>query len=304
MKKTTLCLVLSVLVLSSCTTIAVRPTPGEQVDVVIPAGDSYIVGTVTYPTDLAEPVPAVLLLPGFLGERDELPVAGTFSPQEGGRPLGIWEMTAIALAKQGFASLRIDYRNSGRAPGKWEDATVTRQLEDALTALKWLSENPAVDGSRLGVCGLSQGGALASLMSGDPMVNTVVLWSAAADFSWLPTFVPEEKRPLIESDGIVTFNVPWGEEVTMRRAYFDSVEGLDPLAAISEFSGPLLSVAGSGDVVVAPQPEVARSFLDAHEGPQSLVVLDADHTFNSFIGPEAMEEAIAVTLEWLEMHLR
>ena len=243
-------------------------------------------------------------LSGFMGERDELSVAGTFSAQEGGRPLGIWEMTAVALAQEGFASLRIDYRNSGRSPGKWEDATVTDQLEDALTALRWLANNPAVDGTRLAVCGLSQGGAVASLISSDPLVHTIILWSAAADFSWLPNFVPENKRSLIESEGIVTFNVPWGEEVTMKNAYFDSVEGLDPLAGIAQFSGPLLSVAGSGDVVVAPQPAVAQSFLNAHDGPESLVLLDADHTFNSFIGPEAMEEAIAVTLEWLEIHLR
>lgn len=52
-------------------------------------------------------------------------------------------------------------------------------------------------------------------------------------------------RPKIESDGIVTFVVPWGKEVTMGRAYFDSVATLDPLDGISRFSGPLLSVVGS-----------------------------------------------------------
>lgn len=285
--------------LGSCMTIAVVPTPGEQVDVVIPSGDSYVVGTVTYPRELAAPVPAVLLLPGFLGERDELPVAGTASVQEGGRPLGIWELTALALAEQGFASLRIDYRNSGRSPGRWQDATVTDQLDDARRALRWLADNPAVDGARLAVCGLSQGGAVAALISSDPLVHAVVLWSAAADFTWLTAFVPPEVRPRIESEGIVTFAVPWGEEVTMGRAYFDSVATLDPLDGIARFSGPLLAVAGSNDVVIAPQPAVAQRFLDAHDGPQSLVVLEADHTFDSFVGPEALEEAIGVTTAWL-----
>lgn len=289
--------------LGSCTTIPVAPTPGEQVDVIIRSGDSYFVGTATYPQDLTEPVPAVLLLPGFLGERDELPVAGTASVQEGGRPLGIWEMTAIALADAGFASLRIDYRNSGRSPGRWQDATVTDQLDDARRALRWLADNPAVDGTRLALTGLSQGGAVAALISSDPLVDTVVLWSAAADFAWLTEFVPQELRPRIESDGIVTFNVPWGEQVTMGRAYFDSVASLDPLAGIAQFEGPLLSVAGSNDVVVAPQPAVAQSFLDAHSGPQSLVVLEADHTFDSFVGPASMEAAIEATLAWLEQHL-
>ncbi len=303
MKRAIVIPLVSAVLLGSCATIAVVPTPGEQVDVVIPSGDSYVVGTVTYPEDLTEPVPAVLLLPGFLGERDELPVAGTASVQEGGRPLGIWEMTAVALAEAGFASLRIDYRNSGRSPGRWQEATVTDQLDDARRALRWLADNPAVDDARLAVCGLSQGGAVAALISSDPLVHSVVLWSAAADFEWLTEFVPQDVRPMIESDGFVTFNVPWGEEVTMGRAYFDSVANLDPLVEISRFSGPLLSVAGSGDVVISPQPAVAQRFLDAHDGPQSLVVLEADHTFDSFVGPEAMEEAISVTMAWLAEHL-
>ena len=90
-----------------------------------------------------------------------------------------------------------------------------------------------------------------------------------------------------------------GEEVTMGRAYFDSVATLDPLDGIARFSGPLLSVAGSNDVVIAPQPAVAQRFLDAHDGPQSLVVLEADHTFDSFVGPDALEQAIGVTTAWL-----
>lgn len=89
----------------------------------------------------------------------------------------------------------------------------------------------------------------------------------------------------------------------MGRAYFDSVAALDPVAGISRFSGPLLALAGRDDVVVAPQPAVAQRFLDAHDGPQSLVVLEADHTFNSFVGPEALEEAIGVTAAWLAEHL-
>lgn len=88
MKKLIVSLILLALLLGSCATIAVQPTPGEQVDVIITAGDSYVVGTVTYPADLSEPVPAVLLLPGFMGERDELPVTGTFSMEEGEAPWG------------------------------------------------------------------------------------------------------------------------------------------------------------------------------------------------------------------------
>lgn len=77
------------------------------------------------------------------------------------------------------------------------------------------------------------------------------------------------------------------------------------LAAMAGFDGPLLSIAGSGDTVVVPQPEVAQRFLDAHEnGPEKLVVLETDHTFNSFVEPDGVAEAISVTLDWLRQHLQ
>ncbi|MCG8454007.1 MAG: prolyl oligopeptidase family serine peptidase [Spirochaetales bacterium] len=287
----------------STASLPVVVTPGEHVDVFIPSGESYAVGTMAYPEELAEPVPAVLLLPGFMGERDELPVTGTYSPQEGGRPLGMWELTSHALADEGMASLRIDYRNSGRAPGKWEDATVTRELEDVYAALAWLQANPAVDASRIAICGLSQGGALAALASGDDAVSAVVLWSAAADLSEIEGFVPQEQRPELHEKGIVTFQVPWGEEVTMKKAYFDSVEGLDPLAGIAAFDGPLLSLGGTQDQLISPQPDVAQSFLDVHDGPEDLGVIEADHTFNNFMGPDVMIEVATATAQWLKANL-
>jgi len=56
--------------------------------------------------------------------------------------------------------------------------------------------------------------------------------------------------------------------------------------------------------LVAPQPQQAQKFLDAHNGEEKLVVLDADHTFDNFVGPEKIDQAINETINWLNTYLK
>ena len=299
---------------------------GRQVDVMIPSGRSYIAGTFILPfratgREQADFLPgfireifgkktsyyfylrpAVLLLPGFLGERDELPVAGTASVAEGGKPLGMWELTAMELARAGYASLRIDYRNSGKSPGNWQNISLIEQLEDVENALKWLRRQPHIDGERLVVLGLSQGGTLAAQISTSPLVKGVVLWSAAADFSWHSSMFPEGFIDSVMAEGSGEFDTFWGETVTMGKAYFESVSSLDALKAIAQFDGPVLSIAGSRDTLL--DMAYAHSLIEAYGGDNSsLVILDADHTLDSFVGPEKVQEAISITVDWLDENI-
>lgn len=280
------------------------PYAGKQLDIILTNKGMNFVGTITYPKNLDRPCPAILLLPGFTGERDEIPIANTFVPAEGGRPQGMWERTALKLADAGYISLRIDYRNSGKSEGYWEDVTVTGELSDAIAALKFLADNPVVDKDKLAVCGLSLGGALASCMSSDPLVKVVVLWSAAPDLNVLSVIVPPEKQQELKEKGIVTFTLPWGVTTTLKKAFFDSTKGLHPLEEIAKFKGPLLNIYGTKDVLVAPQPQQAQKFMDAHKGEEKLVAIEADHTFDNFFGPEKVDKAIEETIKWLNNYLK
>jgi len=282
----------------------ITPYAGKQVDIVMNNNGMNFVGTIVYPSNIDKPCPGVLLLPGFMGERDELPVVNTSVPAEGSRPQGMWERTALKLAEAGYVSLRIDYRGSGKSEGYWQDTTVTGELSDAKVALKYLSENPAVDKNKLAVCGLSLGGALASCMSNEPLVKVVVLWSAAPDLDILNIFLSPDQKIELESKGIVTFSLPWGETTTLKKAFFDSTKELHPIDEISKFKGPLLDICGTNDALVAPQPQQAQKFIDAHNGEEKLVVLDADHTFDNFVGPEKIDQAINETINWLNTYLK
>ena len=304
--------VILLLIVITCTYLAVRPkditiTPytGKQVDVIINNEGMNFVGTIAYPEDIDEPCPAVLLLPGFMGERDELPVANTSVLAEGGRPKGMLEKTALKLAEAGYVSMRIDYRYSGKSEGLWQDITATGELSDAKVALKYLSENPAVDKNRLAVCGLSLGGALASCISDEPLVKIVVLWSPASELDVLKDEIFQSEGQLeLEEEGIVTLTMPWGETTTLKKTFFDSLEDLHPLKEITIFKGPLLCICGKKDPVIAPQPQQTLKFIDAHNGEEKLILIDADHTFDNFLGFEKLDQAIDETRNWLDIYLK
>lgn len=280
-----------------------KPYPGKQVDVVFMNEGMKVAATITYPSNLSKKCPAVVLLPGYLGERDELPVTGTTVPAEGSRPEGFWQRAAEKMADAGYVSIRIDYRGSGRSDGLWKDCTALTQLSDAKAALSYISENPAVDKSRIAIGGISEGGSYAACLANDPHVKAVVLWSAAPDFNWVGEQVPKEKAAEYTTQGAITISQPWGEDVLLTKAYVDSCKDLKPLDEIAKFKGPLLSLCGLKDEDVTPQPDQAKKFIAAHGGKGDLVTVDADHTYNNFVGFDKVDEAIKDTVNWLNNNL-
>ncbi len=114
------------------------------------------------------PHPAVMMLHGFTGDKVESHY--------------LFVKTARALAQAGFVALRFDFRGSGESEGRFQDVTIPGEIEDALTVLSWLAEQPYVDVDRLGVLGLSMGGCVAAHVAGaDPRIKALVLWAAVAD---------------------------------------------------------------------------------------------------------------------------
>ena len=284
--------------------LSITPYPGKELDIVLTNQGMNFVGTITYPRNLDKTCPAVLLLPGFMGERDGLPVSGTYVIPEGGRPQGMWERAALKLAEAGYISLRIDYRCSGKSEGYWQDVTLTGELSDVDVAIRYLADNPAVDKDRIAVVGYSLGGALAACSTRSPLVKVVALWSAAPDPATIETILSEEQRAELEEKGIITMTLPWGESTTLKKAFFDSCKELDPVGDIAKFDGPLLVFCCLKDTMVAPQPEMSMIFMDAHRGPENLVRLNADHSYNIFSGPNELDIAIFQTMEWLDRWLR
>lgn len=277
------------------------PALAAEVDVTIETGSGNIIGTLETP-EAANP-PVVLLLHGFTGSRHELPVKDTDE--------GVFSRTARLLAEAGYASLRIDFRGSGDSDGNWEDTTFSGQIADATAAIDWLKTQSNVDASRLGIIGWSQGGLVAAhAASARPDdVDATVLWAPAV-------FPLHNFEPLVGAETLVnalaaepgqafTFKLPWGAETTLKAAFFHEMATTSTVGAVSDYDGPLKVIVGTRDTVVAPQPALGQVLMTYHNGVESLSVVDSDHVWNAFGGPQTIDtEMVPLSLDWLRQYLQ
>lgn len=134
--------------------------------------------------------PALMFLPGYA------------SDMEGTKALAL---DAFA-ERAGLAMLRFDYSGTGSSEGEFNDGTLGGWLEDALSLLDTLVEEPAI------LVGSSMGGWIALLMAKhrSERIAAVVGIAAAPDFTdW--GFTDDEKRVLRESGRLEQPN-PYGPE--------------------------------------------------------------------------------------------
>lgn len=110
---------------------------------------------------------------------------------------------------RGLAFLRFDYRGHGASSGKFEDGTIGRWAEDALTAIERLTEGPQI------LVGSSMGGwiALLTALKLSDRVAGLVGIAAAPDFTedliW--AVMPPEKRETLQREGVIYEPSQYGE---------------------------------------------------------------------------------------------
>ena len=255
-----------------------------------------IIGTLAMPEGDG-PFPVALLLHGFTGTRHELPVVDTEDT--------MFSRAARWLGERGVASLRIDFRGSGDSEGAWEDTTFSGQIADTIAALDYLEMLEGVDSGDISILGLSQGGLVAAATAGrDTRVSNLVLWSAVSNpaLSYGILLGTDNLLAGAAAGGeALTIVLPWGAETMLKGPFFEDIFLVDPVAEIASYGGPLLAITGARDTTVAPQPQAGQVFLDYHEGPEALVVLDGDHIFDVLAGvTEVIDEALAYSLAWLQ----
>ena len=259
-----------------------------------------VIGTLETPDGVENP-PVVLMLHGFTGSRDELGIKDTDE--------GVFSRAARVLSENGYASLRIDFRGSGTSEGAWADTTFSGQIADAVAAADWLNEIDRVDGGRMAVLGWSQGGLVAShLAKARPALDAVVLWAPVVHpiQTYTGLFGVEMVRQALSSppQTELTATLPWGAETTLKAGFYHELVTTSPIAAVSDYDGPLLVIVGSEDTTVSPQPASGQVLLDYHDGVEKLAVFETDHVWSAFSGPAVLDEKmLPTTLEWLGAHL-
>jgi pimeloyl-ACP methyl ester carboxylesterase len=144
--------------------------PGEKILQFTGVGKVRLSATLTMPTGVSGPPPAVLIVPA--------PGLTTRDGRTVGAPLdNLYKDLSKSFVAAGMATFRYDHRGSGASTldagvvPTWDD-----MVSDAQEALKYLGERGEVDGSRLAVVGHDMSGPIAlKLAAGDPRVKSVAL---------------------------------------------------------------------------------------------------------------------------------
>lgn len=273
-------------------------------------GDVTLAGTLTLP-DGAGPFPGVVCVHGSGNvDRDENPdrkalerrlarlqAEGKPVPPEAQEPpqWNIFRDVAWALAGAGIACLRYDKRGTGESGGDSNVRPLTALIHDVHSAIRTLRAHPAVDASRIGVFGHSEGGYIGPVVCGqDPSIKALCFMGGPATnlkdiLLHQARFIaglPEEKRQELGLDperdflaerlafvaaaeaGEEWFDDPGVPEERVSLIWWREHFASDPVKNIQGVRCPVMVLQGGKDYQVpAREAELLRQALEAANHP-------------------------------------
>jgi hypothetical protein len=186
---------------------------------------------------------------------------------------------AERLARNGILAFHFNFRGCGKSDGNFLEQTIGDALLDAKTAFTLLLEQE-VDKNRIGVCGSSFGGDIATLLLPEFRIKSLVLKTPAA------LNFPLNVKIAIEGG----LEKEW-EYLSEKKNWENAVN----FENIKKFTGDLLIIKAEKDDNV-PAEMVDTFFSEAKKAYRKMLVIkDADHRLSD---PKWIEEATDLALAW------
>lgn len=226
-----------------------------------------------------EKLPAAILFHGFTGNKLE--------------PHRMFLKISRALEQQGIASFRFDFLGSGESDGNFEDMTVSKEIAEANAILDFIRNDPRIDVGRISLIGLSMGGLVASVLSGNRPddIHKLVLMAPAGNMYELikdmaEAYLATPDLTIIDHGGNL-----------IGRAFPLDLKTIDVFELAKSYQREVLLIHGTKDEAVPY--EVSNSYRDLCYGPQATMhfIEEADHTFNKH---EWESEVIQAIMQFLK----
>ena len=176
---------------------------------------------------------------------DSYPVVVLSHGHGGERETGLVDI-AEALAKQGIASIRMDYSGCGESTETFRMNTLSNMEADTVAAIEYVKANLPV--TKVGLFGYSMGGRI-----------DLELLAPAADTDDLKLLFGGEEnyenlRKEANENGYVTFTTIYGQVQDLSKEWFADLDLVADCAAdaAAAWQGPALVIYGSDDEGVNP----------------------------------------------------
>ena len=224
------------------------------------------------------PGPTLMFLPGY------------GSDMEGTKAVEIDRFAAAA----GLGYLRFDYSGTGSSGGDFAEGTLTRWLDEVLSAIDLLVDGPVL------LVGSSMGGwlALHAALKRPDRVAAIVGVAAAPDFTdW--GYTPEQRQSLLSTSRFETPNADGGPPLVTHARFVESGAALRMLHSPIPITCPVRLIHGDKDEEVPVG--VAFKLLDSiHSGDVHLLLIKhGNHRLSQPHEIEALMRNIAVLAERL-----
>ncbi|MCB2342237.1 alpha/beta hydrolase [Clostridium estertheticum] len=241
-------------------------------------------GMLHIPENINNKVPIVIIFHGFCGDKMG--------------PHFIFVKLSRLLEKAGIACIRFDFAGSGESDGDFIDMTMDTELKDANNILNYVRTLNFVDNDRIGIVGLSMGGAIASMLAGERKsdIETLCLWAPAGNMGEIildkhyigANFEEFRQNGYFDVEGLL-----------VGTKFMDNVKNIKIYEKASEYDKKSLIIHGDKDDVVSLS--ASQKYIDFW-GDSSLlkVISGANHTFDK---REWEEQVIDNTIEFIEKQL-
>ena len=191
---------------------------------------------------------------------------------------------STALAREGFAALRFSFAGNGDSEGRFEESTISKEVDDLGAVLD------ALEGGPICYVGHSMGAAVGVLRaSQDPRIRLLV---SLAGMVHTQTFAEREFGDVTPDKGFM-----WDEpDCPLSQIYMDDMNQLDSVVERAPLiATPWLLVHGTEDDVV-PIQDAHDIFARANEPKQLVEIPHADHVFSA----AATATMVAAVVGWLK----
>ncbi len=191
---------------------------------------------------------------------------------------------SAALAREGFGALRFSFAGNGDSEGRFEEATISKEVDDLGAVLN------ALEGPPLCYVGHSMGAAVGVLRaSQDQRISLLV---SLAGMVHTRAFAAREFGDVVPDEGLM-----WNEpDCPLSQIYVDDMNRLDSVVERApSIAIPWLLVHGSGDDVV-PIQDAHDIFARANEPKQLVQIPHADHIFSAAATATMVETVVG----WLK----
>jgi dipeptidyl aminopeptidase/acylaminoacyl peptidase len=206
----------------------------EDVRIQLPCGD-ILAGSLTFPEQALGKFPAVVLITGSSPhDRDNS------SPEASSRAYRPFRQIADRLSSKGIAVLRMDDRGVGESVGgDIRDMTTDERAKDIEECIGYLRGRPEIDGSRIGLIGLSEGVSISHMIAAHDALIKVLVFLSGIGSPGKEILDYQIQQGVLTQEELTRFL----REDRNTRFLYD----YDPLGTVGQIRQPVLIIHGKKD---------------------------------------------------------